>query len=236
MHDGQNLFEPKNSYIGIDWGIDNAVKSLIVRENIPPPIIVGIWNTENRMGEYMPEQALQSRILRKEMENFLKEYRPESKYNLVGDHYVAFIVEELKPWVDETYLTLADQENTYIMGSSMGGFISLYALCQYPHIFCGAGCLSNAWNIGDGILLPYFQTVLPNLKTNKIYLDMGGNETDMPVINEFLLSIHSQITRTALDHGYQDGRNFLSLVFPNHKHSEKYWRKRVHIPLRFFLR
>lgn len=63
----------------------------------------------------------------------------------ISDHYLEFLVAELKPFIDSQYRTLPGQPHTFIMGSSMGGLISLYATLEYPHIFAGAGCLSTHW-------------------------------------------------------------------------------------------
>lgn len=234
MHDGQNLFEPENAFIGIDWGIDVALRSLISEDAIHPPIIISIWNTENRMGEYMPEQALDTRNNRQRMEKFMSRFRGEIIYELMGDAYLAFIVDELKPWVDSHYPTFPDQPNTFIMGSSMGGLISLYALCRHPEVFSGAGCLSNAWNIGQGILLPYFQQNFPKPENSRLYLDMGGRESGLPFLNH-LIRAHRKMTRWAQDAGYRKHENLLSKIFPFDTHSEISWRKRVPIPLKFLL-
>ena len=234
MHDGQNLFEPEHAFIGVDWGIDEALRELIAEDAIHPPIVVGIWNTENRLGEYMPERALNQQSDRERMEKLIAKFPGEFVYKLKGDAYLAFIVEELKPWVDSHYLSLADQSNTFIMGSSMGGLISLYALCRYPDAFSGAGCLSNAWNIGEDTMLSYFQHNLPDPVNHKIYLDMGGRESWLPFIN-YLVRAHRKMTQQVQDKGYRHNQNLLSKIFLGDKHSEVYWRKRVQLPLRFFL-
>ena len=76
---------------------------------------------------------------------------PEKKGGkLVSDNYLKFLVEELKPFVDKTYRTHPDRANTLVMGSSMGGMISAYAIAEYPDVFGGAACLSTDWTIGDG--------------------------------------------------------------------------------------
>src|SRR5207302_135537 len=59
MHDGQNLFDPQCSFIGVDWGIDEAMRDLIAAERAPGAIVVGIWNTPERSQEYMPQRALE---------------------------------------------------------------------------------------------------------------------------------------------------------------------------------
>ena len=235
MHDGQNLFEPEKSFIGVDWGIDEALNGLIGRGEIEPPIVVGIWNTPNRLGEYMPEDALANDAARAKMERFVSKRIRKAEYRLNGNAYLKYIIKELKPFIDSQYPTKPGQPHTFIAGSSMGGLISLYAISRYPEVFGGAACLSNAWNFGHGLLLPYFETNLPDPKNHKIYLDMGGKETSSWLLNKALLKKHHQATDYALSAGYQDGINLVSMLFPKDKHSERAWRKRVHIPLRFFL-
>ncbi|MBW1295691.1 alpha/beta hydrolase-fold protein, partial [Aquimarina litoralis] len=56
MHDGQNVFNPKTSYTGIDWGVDETIDSLIKIGKIKNTIVVAPWNTgRKRFSEYMPE-------------------------------------------------------------------------------------------------------------------------------------------------------------------------------------
>jgi predicted alpha/beta superfamily hydrolase len=88
------------------------------------------------------------------------------------------MVEELKPYIDAHFRTLPDVSNTFIMGSSMGGLISLYALCEYPQVFFGAGCVSTHFPIGRGITLKYLQDHLPDPETHKFYFDYGTKTLD----------------------------------------------------------
>lgn len=235
MHDGQNLFEPENSFIGVDWGIDEAIIGLVGRGEIKLPIVVGIWNTANRLGEYMPEDALADGKAQAKMEAFVSKHVRGADYHLNGNAYIKFIVEELKPFIDSQYPTKPEQPHTFIAGSSMGGLISLYAISKYPEIFGGAACLSNSWNFGHGLLMQYFEGNLPDPKNHKIYLDMGGKETHSCLFNKAIIKKHHKITQSALSAGYQNGINLVSMVFPKDIHSEKAWRNRVHIPIRFLL-
>lgn len=235
MHDGQNLFLPEESFIGVDWGIDATLKTLILQREIHPVIAVGIWNTANRFGEYMPELALATEEDREQMARDIGKTHAKQTYKLAGEAYLSFIVKELKPWIDTQYHTLPGQRHTSIMGSSMGGLISLYALCRYPDVFFGAGCLSTAWGFGRGSLLPFFETALPDPATHRIYMDLGGKESANPLHDEHLQAMQATFDNFARAAGYQDNLNFLSLLFPNHEHSESYWRNRVDIPLRFLL-
>ncbi|MEO0687125.1 MAG: esterase-like activity of phytase family protein, partial [Cyanobacteria bacterium J06649_11] len=64
---------------------------------------------------------------------------------LNGDNYLKFIVEELKPIIDKKYAVHTDRSHTFVMGSSMGGLMSMYAISEYPNIFGGAACISTHW-------------------------------------------------------------------------------------------
>jgi hypothetical protein len=54
MHDGQNIFDPATSSFGTDWSVDETVDDLIKKKSIEPVIVVGIYNTKDRMKEYTP--------------------------------------------------------------------------------------------------------------------------------------------------------------------------------------
>jgi enterochelin esterase-like enzyme len=118
MHDGQNLFVPSMSFTGVDWGVDESIVRLVEAGKIPPMIVVGPFNTgAARLQEYAPEQD--------------------------AALYAKFLLEELKPMIDAEYRTLPDRDHTAVMGSSMGGIVSLYLAYHHPDVFGMAGCLST---------------------------------------------------------------------------------------------
>jgi predicted alpha/beta superfamily hydrolase len=231
IHDGQNVFSPEISYMGIDWGIGEAMNKGIKEGTIPPAIIVSPWNNENRMGEYMPTKPYTNKTV---ADKFIQQYQIEEpvqgKFEIVGDDYLQFLVEELKPHIDAKYKTLSDQPNTHIMGGSMGGLISLYAICEYPNIFNGAGCVSTHWPYDDGEMFSYFKLNLPSSKNHKIYLDYGDE-----ALEPGYLESHNHIKHALLKNGFIEGSSYLEKIFPGHQHSEEYFRKRAHIPLEFLL-
>src|SRR6266404_5577089 len=59
MQDGQNLFTPQTSFLGIDWGIDEAMERLSAEQRARAAFVVGIWNTPLRAQEYMPQRPLE---------------------------------------------------------------------------------------------------------------------------------------------------------------------------------
>lgn len=221
MHDGQNIFDPETSYTKIDWGVDESVSRLIEEDQHYATIIVGLWNTPQRYEEYMPQKPFlgmkNSAALRKHGE-------------LLSDNYLKFIVQEVKPFIDSNYRTLPDQPHTAIMGSSMGGLISAYAVCEYPGVFSAAGCVSTHWPADNGIVLSYLEKALPDPQTHRFYFDYGTEGTDANY------EAYQQRADTMLSAaGYEPGKNWMTQRFPGADHSELAWRTRVKVPLRFLL-
>lgn len=228
MHDGQNLFDPSTSkFSHADWGIDETITRLMAESKIRPTIVVGMWSTEKRGLEYMP-QKLPITLAYKELTAM---FRKEGQGDICSDNYLSFIVEELKPYVDAHFRTLSDQRNTFIMGSSMGGLISMYALCEYPHVFCGAGCVSTHFPIGRGISIKYLQEHLPDPATHRIYFDFGTKTLD-----KNYEKYQVKVDKILLEGGFVPDVNWITRKFEGHIHSETDWRKRVHVPLEFLLK
>jgi predicted alpha/beta superfamily hydrolase len=139
------------------------------------------------------------------------------------------LVEEVKPFMDANYPTLPDQKNTFVMGSSMGGLISLYAISQYPDVFRGAGCLSTHWLAGFNELVDEMAKILPDPKTHKLYFDYGtlGHDAQYEPFQR-RMSMH------VLKAGYGEA-NWETCRFEGADHNEAAWRARVEIPLEFLL-
>jgi predicted alpha/beta superfamily hydrolase len=97
---------------------------------------------------------------------------------ITSDTYLKLIVEEIKPLIDRNFRTRLGQQDTMVMGSSMGGLISLYALTEFPDVFGGAGCFSTHWPIMHGLTIPYLQADLPIPGKHKIYFDYGTGGFD----------------------------------------------------------
>ena len=145
MHDGQNLFDTATSHVG-EWNVDKTLDRLFYEKALPGLIVVGIDNgNETRFEEYIPWK--------------------------MGRHYACFVMHTLKPFIDKRFRTLGDRENTGIMGSSLGGLISLYLGTKYPRLFSKVGAVSPAMHFaGDS-----FDGVHKQLDM-KIYMDVGTDE------------------------------------------------------------
>jgi predicted alpha/beta superfamily hydrolase len=175
MHDGQNVFHPETSTHQIDWGVDEAMDSLVNGGIIEPMIVVASWCVpEIRWNEYMPNILSTEEIVKYPF-GFMNKLNDSA---LLSDQYLKFIVTELKPFIDSAYSTKSDAENTYIMGSSMGGLISLYALNSYPGVFSRAACLSTHWHAFDGLYIETLKSTLPKAGKHAIYFDFGTATLD----------------------------------------------------------
>ena len=159
MHDGQNLFDVITSTAG-EWGIDETLEDFFKNGETEGVIVVGIENGDaHRTQEYSPwEFQYDNEILGGE-----------------GDAYVDFIVNTLKPHIDENYRTLPNRENTGIAGSSMGGLISLYAGIKYQGIFSKVCAMSSSFWIGYDNMMSFLASN-PKEDSMLIYLDVGELE------------------------------------------------------------
>lgn len=231
MHDGQFMFDHATSpYAGTDWlwDVDKTMARLIREEQIRPAIVVSVWNLPKtkRRNEYMPQKPVTDevgRLMNAEGSDITRE-------EIKSDNYLKFLVEELKPFIDKTYRTQPDRENTFTMGSSMGGMISAYAIAEYPDVFGGAACLSTHWNLGGGAVVDWYKNHWPPAGSNRIYFDYG-TETLVADYEPY----QQQMDAVMRSHGYRDGVDWITRRFDGADHSPKAWRERLHIPLMFLL-
>lgn len=239
MHDGQNIFEPGAAFGGEEWGVDEALSAMIGEGRSRGAIVVGIWNTNLRGREYLPTKV--AARLRPEARALVEATHGGQS---LADGYLRFVVEELKPRIDQEYRTLPGRRHTSIMGSSMGGLISLYAMGEYPRVFGSAAALSIHWPLGDprqGQGAPALETVAAfaswldetRLKpgANRLYMDHGTLGLDS------YYRPYSVAMETVLQSdGWRRDVNWVSRVAEGTDHNEAAWRARVRDPLAFLLR
>lgn len=195
MHDGQNLFDDLTSYAG-EWGIDETLNEL-ESEGYKVPIVVGIDNGgEYRMDEYSA-------------------WVNSSYGGGEGDAYIRFIIETLKPHIDTIFRTRPQAEFTGIMGSSLGGFISQYALIQYPEAFSKGGLFSPSYWYSDSVWAFTEENV--NNPSQRIY-QIVGSEEGVTMTNDM-----NEMHRLLMDQGVLSD-NLYSEVVQGHGHNEAFWR------------
>jgi predicted alpha/beta superfamily hydrolase len=209
----------------MDWGVDDTMTRLIGEEKVRAAIVVGIWNTPLRLLEYMPAKAIPGEGIATGVGG-----ARVRRQDVVSDAYLAFLVHELKPFIDRTYRTLPARDDTFVMGSSMGGLISAYAISEYPQVFGGAGCVSTHWPAGEGIVVDYLARHLPDPRTHQFYFDHGTETLDASYA-----PYQQRMDAAMRDAGYRPGPQWMTRSFEGAEHSEKSWRARLEIPLLFLL-
>lgn len=241
MHDGQMLFDEAGTWNKQEWGVDETMGLLLNQKKIRDCIVVAVWNAGvERHPDYFPQKPFLS-LSKKQQDDIYTATRGPG-YALFpvpvqSDAYLKFLVTELKPFIDTTFSVATDRANTFIAGSSMGGLISMYAVCEYPAVFGGAACLSTHWpgifrvenNPVPAAFINYLQQNLPDLSTHKIYFDYGTATLDS-LYKPFQL----QADKVMKAKGY-NSMNWITREFPGDDHSENAWRKRLHIPIVFLL-
>ena len=191
MHDAQNLFDGTTSYVG-EWKIDEYLDSISEDETI----IVGIEHgNEKRIDELTPF--------------------PHEKYGGgKGDSYLNFIMNTLKPYIDGTYRTLLDGQHTTMMGSSLGGLLSFYAVIKYPVIFGNAGVFSPSFWFSDEIYKLVEQSYIP--ETSRFYFLVGSEESEemVPDLEKMIALLQGKSVMP---------EHFASRIIEGGKHNETLW-------------
>ncbi|OGH60326.1 MAG: hypothetical protein A3G34_09795 [Candidatus Lindowbacteria bacterium RIFCSPLOWO2_12_FULL_62_27] len=206
VHDGQNAFDAHSSVIGVEWGIDERCQELIESGEIPPVIVVAVWNSDDRMSEYTTAvdtghgQGGRGRL------------------------YEKFLIEEVKPYIDRVYRTKRGREHTAVMGSSLGGLLSLRLAWERSDVFSRAGVVSPALWWADGEIFRRIERSQRPPKISRLWIDMGTAEGGHPEFNvDTLRRLGSLLEKK----GYARGRDFMEFVAEGADHSERAWSARV---------
>lgn len=241
MHDGQMLFDANTTWNRQEWRVDETAQALIDSGKTRPFIVVGIHNADqNRHAEYFPQRPFASLPAAVQHNLYQQERQPGQKLfqrEIYSDQYLQFVVTELKPYIDSHFPVLPDRANTFVLGSSMGGLISMYAISEYPQVFGGAACLSTHWpgifpdqdNPVPAAFFSYMQQHLPKPGAHKLYFDYGDQTLDAlyPPLQQQADQLLKQLQYTSAD--------WQTRYFKGADHSEQAWAARLDIPLQFLL-
>lgn len=240
MHDGQMLFDARTTWNRQAWNAHTAVRSLMEAGRIPPTIIVGVHNREGqRYAEYFPQKALAYATEAERLEYL----RDEGQGRTLADAYLRHLVEEIKPQIEARWPVRKGPLNAYTAGASMGGLISLYAVCEHPQVFAGGACLSTHW-LGRGThrglqgvrneelpraLSAYMRQHLPAPGRHRLWIDRGDDALDS--LYEPGLQAAAAVLR---ERGYTD-QQATTRVFPGTGHNEAAWAARLGTALAFVM-
>lgn len=221
MHDGQNLFDPRlGGSKGNIWDVDDAVIRLARQGVIPEIVVVGAFNTADRMWEYSP-------------------------WHRAAD-YARFLIEELMPRVNSEFNTRPGPQHTGVMGSSMGGLASYHMVTQHPEVFGSCGCVSSHFPLNEAVLAAFtgiepagdasetpfivrdIEAGLTFPKGVRYWFDYGTEGLDGSYGPP-----HDALRQAFLDQGWEEGVNFVIREYQGADHNEASWRDRLEDPLIF---
>jgi predicted alpha/beta superfamily hydrolase len=211
MHDGENLFSAGAAFGGQEWGMDETAEWLIAEGELPPVIIVGIANTEDRLEEY----------------TWIKD---EDGDGGQGRRYARFMVEELKPFVDMVYRTLPQPRFTGVMGSSLGALHALYLGRYRSRVFGRIGAMSPSLWWADRQALADLAGMPPGLR---IWLDVGSEEGEDDEESADVLEDARDLVDILCERGNTPGTDLYFLEDDGAGHDEAAWGERVSLALRF---
>ncbi len=215
FHDGQNVFDEATSYSG-EWRADETLSALAAEGT--EAIAIAVPNGgDRRYHEYSPARHPEF---------------PSERGGGGGDQYVEFLIGSVKAQVDSSFRTLSAPAHTVVVGSSMGGLISLHALFTRPDVFGGAGVMSPAFWACDGEAFGRVRrSPLPN---GRIWLDIGGQEgTDHPERQRAYWDDAHAMRDLLLEKGM--GKRLRFQADPQGIHRESAWAARLPGALRFLL-
>ena len=241
MSDGQMLFDSATTWNHQAWEADNVAGQLMRTGKVRDFIVVGIWNAgEARRSEYCPQKPFE-RLTVTEQDTLVEQLKRTAKTIEVlkpcSDNFLKFITEELKPEIDRRYEVRKNRNHTYIAGSSFGGLLAIYALCEYPEVFGGAACLSTHWtathtrenNPFPGAMFRYLSDNLPPPQHHRLYFDCGDQTLDA-----LYPPLQQKVDSLMKAKGYTP-ENWITHYFPGKDHSERSWHERLAVPLMFLL-
>ncbi|MBW2701845.1 MAG: hypothetical protein JRF33_13600 [Deltaproteobacteria bacterium] len=215
MHDGQNLFDPAQAAFGVAWEVDETLDALTAQGHVPPHIVVGIHNTAERIDDYTPDVD-------------------PSYGGGKGDLYADFLAEVLKPAIDHHFRTQPGRESTAIMGSSLGGIISLHIFMRHPLVFGRVGAVSPSlwWNDRSPVFrFEAYDGPMPH----RLWLDMGTGEDSDALMGPYLVENLRQVRSRAESQGMVYGDDLACLEDPKAEHNEAAWANRLDSILTFLL-
>jgi predicted alpha/beta superfamily hydrolase len=207
MQDGQNLFDPSRAFLGQTWKAEATLNRLISQGLMAPVIVVAIDNTKLRTFEYTPDQD-----------------PGEDQLGGGADDYLNLLTTELKPRIDSTFRTRRERNSTAIMGSSLGGLVSLYAGAAFSQTFGLVGALSPSiwWNQESIINTVLRAPFMPA----KVYLDSGDSGGEKPEDVQACAGAFKF-------RGMVNTVNLKIIIQPGATHSEQFWAERLPLALQF---
>ena len=213
FQDGSFVLDSDTRCGDLKAGADSWVEELVRQKLIPEVIIIAIDAVESRDQEYSPA--------------------------IRGDGYADFIINVVKPRIDQIYRTDPGPENTAIAGWSLGAFVALFIAWKRPDVFGKVACLSPCFfdcpthDDADMVLRTYQQMIWANdfNPSLRLYFDYGTDEHLDGDISQPGPGQTEALLKTLERNGLRQGENYEFHMEQSAKHAVEDWRKRLYRPL-----
>jgi len=227
MHDGRNIFDEDDSFTGKTWEVLPAIRDEVRADS---PVVIAVWGKSDftRLRELAPQSILDAHP---EIWDLVpKEYEADRGSGL-GDAYVSLIADAILPFVAEKFELTLHPDRTAVMGSSMGGLVSMYAMSKRPDVFGTAICFSTHWPFGNELMVEKLTGLLPPGQSHRLWTDSGTIELDA-----LYPPLHNKAVELIRQKGYQEPENLVATIYPQTGHHESYWARRVAEALNWWLK
>lgn len=233
MHDGQNLFEPASSYGGATWQVAETVTRLVAAGAMPPVMVAGVWNSAQRWRDYVPAGLLDRLPV-----PIADRFRAGNGGGSQSPAYVDFLADIVVPMLRDKHKVTPGK--VAVMGSSMGGLISLAALMTRPDVFDRAGCLSTHWPVWvpapdeaptvEQAISGWLGEIGPP-RGRRLWCDHGDRTLD-----QHYAPFQAVADVALAKAGWRRNRDFVSRAYPGTAHDEASWAARLADPLTFLFK
>ena len=211
LHDGQNVFDAVAA--GAEWQVDETAQRLVGQGEVRPFIVVAVASTPARLHDYTPWPGAMTRAA-----------GAPQRVGGGAAAYGRYLVQELKPWIDQRYRTLPGRESTAVGGSSLGGLVSLWLLLAHGDVFGAGAVLSPAAWWADDAIVAAVSAAPPAAPVPRLWLHVGTDEA--PAMLDDLRRLRAALQARGWSAVYREQ--------PGAGHDEGAWAAGVEPMLRFF--
>lgn len=229
-HDGQNIFDPATSTHRATWRMAQSAIRVSKEIGITPPVIIGVFHSRSatnpwgRILDLAPQDPFQNGVPAYQNNDEI------SLENLQGNNYLEQITDLITPTICQKLRLDIAHMNKAVIGSSLGGLASLYAIAKRPDFFTTALALSTHWTAGE---IPLVEAILDSFPTpgqHKIWMSRGTRGHDAHY-GDF----QDHADKKMLQAGWREGEDFITRVYKRSGHNERSWSKYLDQPMKFWL-
>ncbi len=229
-HDGQNIFDRATSTHRATWRMAQSAIRVSKKIGITPPAIIGVFHSRSatnpwgRILDLAPQDPFQNGV------RSAQAYDEISLESLQGNNYLEQITNEIAPAICHKLGLDISRIDKAIIGSSMGGLASLYAIAKRPDFYSTALALSTHWTAGEIPLVEAMLDSFPTPGQHKIWMSRGTRGHDAHY-GQF----QDHADKKMLEEGWREGEDFITRVYKRSGHNERSWAKYLDQPMKFWL-